>query len=230
MSTEFYLIRHGESVANLLHSLAGSTDVPLTELGINQAEATARALRDIHFDAVYSSPLVRAVDTAKPHAEMRGLRVQVHEGVREIFLGEWEGRRVDEIIKSYGISSYEGGWQGSFGTYRVPGAESAAECAERVFAAMKEIALRNPDSRVLVVSHGAAFSVTSRCTAGFFSVGMPRRIIEISLSSSSILSASASQDIVSLGSHILVSAISAILRLELNARCISAIAPSRSDT
>ena len=156
MSTEFYLIRHGESVANLLHSLAGSTDVPLTELGINQAEATARALRDIHFDAVYSSPLVRAVDTAKPHAEMRGLRVQVHEGVREIFLGEWEGRRVDEIIKSYGISSYEGGWQGSFGTYRVPGAESAAECAERVFAAMKEIALRNPDSRVLVVSHGAA--------------------------------------------------------------------------
>jgi broad specificity phosphatase PhoE len=155
-NTEIYFIRHGESHANVMHYLAGAMDVPLTDLGVDQAKATASALADVDFDAIYSSPLSRAYDTASAHAVLRGLQVKTHEGLRELSLGEWEGVSVSDIIARYGIDEYEKGWRDNFGVYQVPGGEIVAECGRRVFDAVREIALANLGGRVLIVSHGAA--------------------------------------------------------------------------
>ena len=156
MNTEIYLVRHGESLANLEHKLAGVRDVPLSGLGALQAQATAEALSGVRFDAVYSSDLSRAYNTALPHAQRRGLDVVVVGELREMNLGEWEGMTVPDIIDLYGAESYKGGWQDSFGTFRAPGGESTQECAERVYSAIKKIACENPGARILIVSHGAA--------------------------------------------------------------------------
>ena len=153
---ELYLIRHGESVANLEHRVAGHIDPKLTELGILQAKITRDALRDVEFDAVFSSDLSRAYDTALPHAELRGLRVEMRDGLREVFLGEWEGLTVDEVVEKYGAESYYEGWRNRFGVYVVPGGEGAAACGRRMYNEIEEICKNYGYGRVLIVSHGAA--------------------------------------------------------------------------
>ena len=154
--TEVFLIRHGESIANLQHRAAGHVDPPLSELGIRQAEITAAALANTRFDAVFSSDLSRAYDTALPHAEMRGLCVIKRLNLREVFLGEWEGMHVDKIIEKYGAESYYGGWRDNFGTYIIPGGEGAAACGKRIYDEIESICKGRDRERILIVCHGAA--------------------------------------------------------------------------
>ena len=155
-TTEIYIVRHGESIANLQHRAAGHTDTPLSELGIKQAEVTAEALADIHFDRIYSSDLSRAYDTAIPHAKKRGLTVEKRVGLREIFLGEWEYLSVDEIVEKYGEEAYYGGWRENFGTYVIPGGEGAVKCGKRIYAEIEKICTEHEGERILIVCHGAA--------------------------------------------------------------------------
>lgn len=154
--TEIYIVRHGESIANLERRAAGFTDTPLSELGIRQANVTAEALSDIHFDAIYSSDLSRAYDTALPHAEMRGMSVEKREKLREVFLGEWEYMQVDDIVARYGAEAYHGGWRAHFGTYVIPGGESAINGGKRVYDEIEKICKEREGNRILIVSHGAA--------------------------------------------------------------------------
>lgn len=154
--TTIYIIRHGESVANLEHRVCGHTDTPLSELGIKQADVTAEALADVHFDRIYSSDLSRAYDTALPHAKKRGLSVEKREGLREIFLGEWEYLSVDEIVEKYGKEAYYDGWRGNFGTYVTPGGEGAVKCGKRIYAEIEKICREREDGQILIVCHGAA--------------------------------------------------------------------------
>ena len=155
-TTEIFIIRHGESVANLEHRAAGYTDTPLSQLGLKQAEATAEALAHIHFDGIYSSDLSRAYKTALPHAEKRGMTVTQREGLREVYLGEWEYLSVDEIVSRYGADSYYDGWRNNFGTYIVPGGEGAVKCGKRIYKEIEGICKEREGERILVVSHGAA--------------------------------------------------------------------------
>ncbi len=155
-TTEIYIIRHGESIANLEHRVAGHTDTPLSELGIRQAEAAADALADIPFDAIYSSDLSRAYDTALPHAKRRGLTVEKRVGLREIHLGEWEYLSVDEVVGRYGKEAYYDGWRENFGTYIIPGGEGAVKCGKRIYGEIESICKEHPGERILITCHGAA--------------------------------------------------------------------------
>ena len=96
--TRIIIARHGESESNRLHCLAGHLDLDLTEIGYQQAEETAAYLAGEPIAAVYSSSLQRAVHTAEPHAKRRGLPVIACDELRELYCGEWEGRRVDELV------------------------------------------------------------------------------------------------------------------------------------
>lgn len=98
---KIYMIRHGESEGNRDNKFRGRADHPLTELGRKQASEAAVYLKDTKFEAVYSSPLSRAYETAMVCAEGRGLDVERSEALNNIFLGEWEDKPKEMIRKNY---------------------------------------------------------------------------------------------------------------------------------
>ena len=152
--TKIIIVRHGESYGNLKRIMAGQTDVELTERGYLQARAAFHALSEEKIDAVYSSDLVRAVETARPHAEARGLPIILNEGLREINLGDYEGRPISEIEKKVD-PSFVTYWGEGFGTYAFPGGETAIEAGERFYQALLKIAQMNEGKTLLVATHAA---------------------------------------------------------------------------
>ena len=80
-STEIVIIRHGESLANKERIMIGQSDYDLSDRGREQAAATAEFLKNEHFDAIYSSDLCRAYNTALPNAKLRGLEIITDEGL-----------------------------------------------------------------------------------------------------------------------------------------------------
>lgn len=86
-----YLIRHGETALNKQRRLQGQTDIPLNEYGRHLAEITGQALEEVRFDAVFSSPLNRAVETAKIIVGNRTCRFYTDSRIQEISFGEYEG-------------------------------------------------------------------------------------------------------------------------------------------
>jgi probable phosphoglycerate mutase len=99
MSSTIYLIRHGETEWNLAGRWQGHADVPLNELGARQAQLVGRRLarEGARFDAIYSSDLARAFQTAWEIGAAVKVPVQLLPPLREIDLGAWSGRTYDEI-------------------------------------------------------------------------------------------------------------------------------------
>ena len=153
--TRIIMIRHGESLANAQRVYLGHTDWDLSERGKEQAEAAAEAIRDVKIDKIYSSDLVRAYHTAEPHAKLRGMDIIKSQKLREVYLGEWECRKVEELASQY-PEEFIVGWHQNFGTCVVPGGESIPELAERIYGAVIEIASENAGKTVLVACHAAA--------------------------------------------------------------------------
>lgn len=142
-------MRHGETDWNELRLAQGHADVALNEAGRAQALEAAAALSKEKIDAVYSSDLQRALDTARAIADPRGLEVQVDPAFREIDQGEWEGLHVDEIKRK---------WPDLWGRARHhrprPGGESPAEVRRRALDAIRRVVEAGPDRTVVVVTHG----------------------------------------------------------------------------
>ena len=89
--TELVLVRHGETELNTAGVFRGRKDVPLNARGIEQAAGVADALADPPVTAVYSSPMVRALDTARAIASKHGLEPVLDDAFNNIDLGEWQG-------------------------------------------------------------------------------------------------------------------------------------------
>ena len=151
------LARHGQSVSNAVRRFQGVQDVALSELGLRQAEALGRAIRLRPIAAVYTSPLERARHTAEIAAEGLGVPLTAVDDLRELSLGEWEGRTVEEIRALPG-DPY-GRWVRDPVACLPPGAEPLADVQARVVSAMAGIAAAHPNGRpVLVVCHGGVIS------------------------------------------------------------------------
>lgn len=153
--TLIYIVRHGESLGNAARVMLGHTDLDLSELGYSQAAETAKALAGVKIDGVYSSDLLRAYNTALPHAEMRGLRVVPSRNLRELSIGKWEGRSVDDIISEYGEETFIGKWRGNFGTFAFPGGESVQGGCDRFYNEVLRIARAEAGKTVLIAAHAA---------------------------------------------------------------------------
>lgn len=97
---KLYLVRHGETDWNRVRRLQGSSDIPLNDYGRELAVITAAALQDVSFDAVFSSPLSRARETAELIVGDRSVQVQTDDRLREIAFGIGEGRNIPEIRES----------------------------------------------------------------------------------------------------------------------------------
>ena len=166
-----WLVRHGQTDWNLDGRYQGQSDVPLNATGLAQAAAFAASLCGKRFDALYSSDLARAYQTAEVIAACLGLPVQADPRLREINQGEWQGRTLDEIK---GIFNNEGPQARKVTidpvTTRAPGGESVWEVSQRMAQAADDIARRYSTGRVLVVGHGLALA-TLYCQAEGFPLG-----------------------------------------------------------
>jgi broad specificity phosphatase PhoE len=148
--TTLLLARHGETDWNRDGRFQGHADPPLNERGRRQAHALAELLADEPIDAIYSSDLLRAQETAQIVATLRGLDVVVDPQLRERDVGEWSGLTRAEIDERFPnqIQAWREG--------RVVVGETREALTERVLAAARRISAAHPDGVVLVVSHGGA--------------------------------------------------------------------------
>jgi probable phosphomutase (TIGR03848 family) len=145
------LIRHGENdyvkKARLAGRLAG---VHLNSLGLEQAKTLADTLGKVPIRAVYSSPLERAVETARPLAQARGLEVQLEPALMDTDIGTWQGR-------SWKLLSRTKAWrivQAAPSRFRFPGGESFLECQYRLVTAIEALtAAYRPKDVLAVISH-----------------------------------------------------------------------------
>jgi broad specificity phosphatase PhoE len=156
--TTIYLVRHGQSIGNLKHLYLGHTDLDLSELGHEQAKMTADHLSAVNFSAIYSSDLKRAFSTALPHAQMRGMDVIPSKMLRELYLGDWEGRDVHELMTNE-KELFCDGWQKNFGTFTIPNGESVWEGGKRFTAEVDKIARKHFGETVLITAHAAVIRV-----------------------------------------------------------------------
>ena len=157
------LVRHGQSDFDSDHMLATPRgeqwDPPLSRKGREQVELLARRLRllDPPPVAVYSSPLVRAIETAAPCAAAVGLEVTPYEDLMEAHIGDWEAKPFEDILASddellHRVRSQRAIWG------RAPGGEREADFRRRVTGAIGRILEKHPDGDVLVVCHGGVIN------------------------------------------------------------------------
>ena len=153
MESKIILIRHGESLGNEKGIFLGHTDWDLSPRGYIQAEAAAEYFRDLKISGVYSSDLLRAYNTALPHAKLRQTSVKTDPGLREIYLGDWECCPLDVL---HTLDEYNHGWKERFGEFCPPGGEAVWDAGERMRITVEKIARENPHGTVIVASHAAA--------------------------------------------------------------------------
>lgn len=158
-NVKFLIVRHGQSLANAANVYLGHTDMDLSELGYRQAEACAKALSDEHIDAIYSSDLMRARHTAEPHAVLRDMAVIPSRELRELNVGYWENRKIEDIIAEWG-DEFLVGWRKNYGTFCPPGGEAVLAGGRRFCRELERIAKECPGKTVLVASHAAVIRAT----------------------------------------------------------------------
>ncbi|MFJ9605313.1 histidine phosphatase family protein [Kitasatospora sp. NPDC101176] len=144
--------RHGQTSWNLESRFQGTTDIELTGQGVLQAQRAARLLSGLRPDLLISSDLVRARRTAEELAQVTGLDVQHHEGLRETYAGSWQGLTNAEIRERY-PEEYAAWAAGE--PVRRGGGELATEVADRSVPVVLEAVAKLPEHGTLVVvSHG----------------------------------------------------------------------------
>lgn len=166
--TRLCLVRHGQTDWNLEGRYMGQSDIPLNEMGRQQAQALTKRLQGSSFACVYTSDLLRARETAGIFGRALHLPVFTDVRLREINQGEWEGQLVEAIKTRYADVWKQRSLDPA--AIRPPGGETVGEVAERVQAALKEIAWLYPADPVLIVSHGLAIA-TVICTVRGIPVG-----------------------------------------------------------
>jgi probable phosphoglycerate mutase len=155
-ATDLLLVRHGESAplpaTPDFPVVDGHADPELSPVGRRQAELLADRLQTAGVDAIYTSNLRRTVDTAGPLAERLGIEPIIEAGLREVFLGEWEGGMFRKLEAERSPLTERVWRSGSWDL--VPGAEPGDAFARRVRDAVERIRAANPGRRVLAVTHG----------------------------------------------------------------------------
>lgn len=148
---KLYITRHGTTEWNLERRLQGWGDSPLTADGINRAKLLGKYLEDVNFNIIYSSPLNRALETAKLIRGEKNTRIEIHEALKELSHGIWEGMTMEEIEEKY--SEEYSIYRNRPGEYIPMKGESFTDLFERVKSFLEEIASKGYEN-VLIVSHG----------------------------------------------------------------------------
>lgn len=154
-----FLVRHGESVYNVEERVQGQADVSLSDLGRRQAAALATWARAIPaaeaIDEIWSSPLVRARETAEAMAAALGLPLLIEDRLAELHAGVFQGHLWADLEAAFPAEVAQ--WRSGDVHFVIPGGESRADLAARGRAALEALAER-PVRRMIVVAHGGVLT------------------------------------------------------------------------
>ena len=146
---EILLIRHGETDWNREQKIMGNRPIPLNSIGIQQAEAVGHSLRSVGVDAIYTSPLKRAVQTARAIARMKKIKWIESPEVAEIYYGSWIGKKFSEVREEPAYICYHT----SPSEAQIPGGEKMVDVHARVVGFVERLRKKHEDGRIVVVSH-----------------------------------------------------------------------------
>jgi len=148
--TEIILVRHGETEWNVEEVFRGRIDIKLNETGLRQAGLLAEYLSGIKIDAVYSSPLRRALKTAEAIASPHKLEVKIAPGLIDCDFGKWQGLTLQEVKDRYKELYAE--WIRNPHLIKMPDGESLNDVRERALAVVDEV-MAKYEGTVVLVSH-----------------------------------------------------------------------------
>lgn len=156
--TEIYVLRHGQTDWNRRGALQGQLDTPLNDAGLAQAAQAARQLTGLSFDAIYTSPLRRARDTARIACGASRTAIVPDARLLEIGFGVWEGKEIASLHPA--VDAFLCASEG----YVPPaGGETFASLLARANSFLLDAAARCPNGKVLAVSHGALMHAMLLC-------------------------------------------------------------------
>ena len=142
---KLYVARHGQTQWNVENKVCGSTNIPLTEQGKEQAKALAERIKNLDIDVIIASPMLRAMQTAGAVSIATGIPVIMDERLREHDYGEFEG--FDRSRDEYWAQKYQ------FAA-KFPKGESVLQLAQRVYNLIDDVKKAYPHQNVLLVCHG----------------------------------------------------------------------------
>jgi broad specificity phosphatase PhoE len=148
--TQIILVRHGETEWNVKEVFRGRIDIELNETGLKQAQLLAKYLSDIKIDAIYSSPLKRALTTAEIMANYHKLKVEIAPSLIDFDYGEWQGLPHQEVRDEY--SRLYAQWINHPDRLRMPAGESLDEVRKRAMNVVDRVIAKYEGS-VVLVSH-----------------------------------------------------------------------------
>ncbi len=150
-TTRIYLVRHGSTAWNEIIRFRGSTDIPLSENGRNQALALGRWFADSPLSAIFSSPLIRAQETARAISEPHHLPVLLRDGLRSVNYGSWEGQSETEVAKQdpEAFRLYLEG----IDRFRFPRGETLDDLRQRAIVVLEEGIRTYPGQYIVLVTH-----------------------------------------------------------------------------
>ena len=163
-STSIILVRHGESAWNRDGRYQGRIDIELSPLGRDQVALVGQRLAGLQLSAIYSSPLRRAMDTARAIAAFHRLEIVPEEEITEIDHGVWSGLLRNEIQEQF-TEDLET-WINKPTLLRVDGAETLHEVAERAHRSVGNIVQKHPGDTIVVVSHDLVIKVIMALAMG----------------------------------------------------------------
>jgi probable phosphoglycerate mutase len=165
---DLFLIRHGETDWNAEKRVQGHLDIALNEVGLQQAKAVAETLQDLPLDAIISSDLQRAMQTAQAIGSRREMVVGTHIGLRERCFGIFEGLLYSELNALHPIA-YRA-WKEKDLDARYPcgihEAETLREFSQRALSAIAAIATAQDYRNVAIVTHGGVLECVYRAATG----------------------------------------------------------------
>lgn len=158
-NTSFYIVRHGLTDWNVAGRLQGQADIPLNKKGEKQAlEAAEKYFKNVHFDAVFSSDLLRAKKTAELIALNRKITIETTALLRERSFGPHEGKTISQIEKELKLD-LEKLRTLSYKQAKKIGFETDDEIMNRFLPFLRELALAYKGKNILIVTHGSVIRV-----------------------------------------------------------------------
>lgn len=173
-----YVVRHGESTHNAEGRIQGQSDPSLSELGCRQGTRAAETLRSVHFDAIYSSPLRRAAETAEILAKQDSLEIHYDDRLMEVHVGHVQDKRREEVMQFH--PEVVPGWRSGQLDFRFPGGESRSEVIARGKAVFEEIC-RAGHQQAILFSHGGLILAAMKALLGIPSDQPPHALRNASI-------------------------------------------------